>query len=96
MKGSPLENNIMTASSVSSSFIYTDSCWPNSAEQRKIQTPQKITFLSQYSAHGDITECASLSGSHCVTRSPLLNIEKIQPRPKIGQKLFQQSAEQSE
>lgn len=82
MKGSPLEN-IMAAFSVSSSLIYTDSCWPNSAEHRKIQTLQKITFLSRYSAHGDTTECASLSGSYCVTRSPLLKKkEEIQPNQK--------------
>lgn len=37
MKGAPLENNIMTASSVSSSLIYTDSCWPITAKERKIK-----------------------------------------------------------
>lgn len=93
MKGSPLLNNNITASSVSSGLIYTESCWPNTVEQWKIQTRQKITFLSHDSTHGDTTECASLSESHCITRSPLLKIEEIQPRPKIGQKFFQQSAD---
>lgn len=30
--------------------------------------PTKDYFLSHYSSHGDTTECASLSGSHCITR----------------------------
>lgn len=46
--------------------------------------------------HGDTTECASLSGSYCVTTSPLLKIEEIQPRSKIGQNLCQQAVDQRE
>lgn len=61
----------------------------------QLQHYKTLHCLCHY-AHGDTTECASLSGSYCVTKSPLFNTEEIQQRPKIGQKRFQQSADQRE
>lgn len=53
MKGAPPENNIMTASSVSSSLIYTDSSWPITAKERKIKHYKRLpSFL--ITAHMDI------------------------------------------
>lgn len=50
-------------------------------------------MLSHYSPHKDITECASLSESHCVTAIHLLKEKaEIKPRAKIGQKLVQHVA----
>lgn len=96
MKGSPLENNIMAASSESSSLIYTDSCWPNSAEQSKIQTLQKITFLSHYCNTWRYNWMCLFVWKLLCHKSSLLKIEDIQPRSKIGQNLCQQAADQRE